>query len=290
MLRFAGLVFILVNFSTTFAYYGTPAPETTPQAPVNTATNAVMLPELPPLPDFMALEKEISDIIELSNMPAMPAPNKSRAILPSQTMTYPQFSKRGRFYNSRFQRIPFPVATSAPAPAMTYGKPTANAAEEKPEAMTDKDMAATNSTTAIDKPVAEEATADAKRTTVERVAKVENAEGSDAGSVEKEVLQVVDSSLGKIYADSRGFTLYTYSADSEGVSTCTGGCAVAWPPYLVEENQSANMEKLSEITRPDGEKQWAFAGKPLYFYAADRAAGETKGDKVANVWFVVSAE
>lgn len=266
MLRFAGLVFILVNFSVTFAYYGAPTAETPAEAPVNTSANAAMLPELPPLPDFMALEKEIADIIQLSNMPAMPAPNNSRAILPSQTMTYPQFSKRGRFYNSRFQRLPFPMAASAPA--MAYGSPSAElmVAEEKP---------------------AEESQASA---TVESPMPAITADNAVAEAAQSEVLQVVDSSLGKIYADSRGFTLYSYSADSEGVSTCTGGCAVAWPPYFVEENQVANVEKLSKISRPDGKKQWAFAGKPLYFYAADRAAGETKGEKVANVWFVVSAE
>lgn len=274
MLRFAGLVFILVNFSVTFAYYGAPASETLPETPVNTSANAAMLPELPPLPDFMALEKEIIDIIELANMPAMPAPNNSRAILPSQTMTYPQFSKRGRFYNSRFQRLPFPMVSTASAPAMAYAQPMTEppVSEEKTaEAPAESVvLAATESTPAADMTVA--------------------AVSDDSDVVKTEVLQVVDSSLGKIYADNRGFTLYTYSADSENTSTCTGGCAVAWPPYFVEENQIANNEKLAEINRPDGKKQWAYAGQPLYFYAADRAAGETKGEKVANVWFVVKAE
>jgi predicted lipoprotein with Yx(FWY)xxD motif len=31
----------------------------------------------------------------------------------------------------------------------------------------------------------------------------------------------------------------------------------------------------SIITRDDGKKQWAFKGKPLYFWAKDQKAGDT---------------
>jgi predicted lipoprotein with Yx(FWY)xxD motif len=276
------LLLLAISYgSLVFAYsYSNPAPSYSKPTSADTTSPAaenyqeLALPELPALPDFMALEKEIADILELANMPAMPAPYSTRAILPSQTMTYPQVSQRGRFYNNRFQRIPFPAVGTVGAPAMAYGQPTAEMPVYKEKSA---------------KQPAENVALAARETAPATTSMTEEA-ASDSAPVAMEVLQVVDSSLGKIYVDSRGFTLYTYTADSENTSTCTGGCAVAWPPYLVQENQVANNEKLAEITRPDGKKQWAYAGQPLYFYAADRAPGETKGEKVANVWFVVKAE
>jgi predicted lipoprotein with Yx(FWY)xxD motif len=40
------------------------------------------------------------------------------------------------------------------------------------------------------------------------------------------------------------------------------------------------------VTRDDGSKQWAYKGKPLYFWAKDAKVGDTTGDNVNNVWHV----
>jgi len=44
---------------------------------------------------------------------------------------------------------------------------------------------------------------------------------------------------------------------------------------------------LSLVTRDDGALQWAYAGRPLYFSAADARPGEVRGDGVEGVWSVV---
>jgi predicted lipoprotein with Yx(FWY)xxD motif len=90
-----------------------------------------------------------------------------------------------------------------------------------------------------------------------------------------------------------GMTLYTYSKDSDGTSVCVDECAKNWPPYVVgaEDNltqlKAGVNGKVSTITRADGTLQVTYNGKPLYFYKNDTKSGDTTGDKIGNVWFVV---
>src|SRR5262245_26042131 len=78
--------------------------------------------------------------------------------------------------------------------------------------------------------------------------------------------------------------LYTYSKDTPGKSTCTGACATAWPPLLVKQGKPIN--KWTVITRPDGAKQWAFDGKPVYKFAKD-SEGRPTGDGMGGVWHLL---
>lgn len=45
--------------------------------------------------------------------------------------------------------------------------------------------------------------------------------------------------LGTILVDAKGRTLYLFVADSKNKSTCTGACAVAWPPLLTTSTAKA---------------------------------------------------
>ena len=44
--------------------------------------------------------------------------------------------------------------------------------------------------------------------------------------------------------------------------------------------------KLTTFARKDGSMQVAYNGSPLYYYAADKAAGDTNGQGVGDVWFI----
>jgi len=90
-----------------------------------------------------------------------------------------------------------------------------------------------------------------------------------------------------VLADASGMTLYTFDKDTagSGKSACNGECAKMWPP--VPANTKV-MEPYSVVTRDDGSKQLAYKGKPLYLFAKDTKAGERKGDKVKDVWHVVT--
>jgi predicted lipoprotein with Yx(FWY)xxD motif len=38
------------------------------------------------------------------------------------------------------------------------------------------------------------------------------------------------------------------------------------------------------VTRDDGSRQWAFRGKPVYYWSKDAKAGDRTGDGVSNAW------
>ena len=89
-----------------------------------------------------------------------------------------------------------------------------------------------------------------------------------------------------ILADASGRTLYTFDKDAANKSNCNGGCAAAWPPFLVKNGDLMPVE-IRVITRDDGSKQWSMNEKPLYFFAADVQAGDAKGDGQGGVWHVI---
>ncbi len=103
--------------------------------------------------------------------------------------------------------------------------------------------------------------------------------------------------LGTYLTDGSGRTVYLFASDTAGKSTCAGPCAAAWPPLTATGAPtaagSAKSSLLSTITRPDGSKQVAYAGHPLYYYAADGSAGDTKGQGIDNFgakWWVLSPD
>nr|WP_297531613.1 hypothetical protein [uncultured Roseateles sp.] len=80
-------------------------------------------------------------------------------------------------------------------------------------------------------------------------------------------------------------TLYTFDKDTagSGKSVCNGGCATNWPPLMARAEDKVSGD-WSIITRDDGSKQWAYKGKPLYFWAKDAKPGDKTGDGINQVW------
>ncbi|WP_421034638.1 hypothetical protein [Mitsuaria sp. CC2] len=80
-------------------------------------------------------------------------------------------------------------------------------------------------------------------------------------------------------------TLYTFDKDTagNGKSVCNGGCATNWPPLMARPEDKVSGD-WSIITRDDGSKQWAYKGKPLYFWAKDAKPGDKTGDGINQVW------
>lgn len=105
---------------------------------------------------------------------------------------------------------------------------------------------------------------------------------------------IVDSSLGKILAGSDGKTVYVFMNDTEGESTCYDQCQERWPPVTItgtpEAGADVNAELLSTAMRQDGSTQVTYKGRPLYFFSGDQSPGETNGQGVGGIWFVISAD
>ena len=101
-----------------------------------------------------------------------------------------------------------------------------------------------------------------------------------------------DAKLGDILVDSKGMTLYRFEKDQADVSNCNGGCAAAWPPLVVAAGQDPTAGdgvtgKLGVITRQDGSLQVTYNSLPLYYFASDSQPGDTNGQDVGDVWYVV---
>ena len=92
-----------------------------------------------------------------------------------------------------------------------------------------------------------------------------------------------------VMASKEGKTLYTFDKDVTGKSNCNGGCAAAWPAFTVANPALAGGD-FSIVNRDDGASQWAFKGKPLYFFAGDAKVGDVNGDNQGGVWHVIRSE
>ena len=97
--------------------------------------------------------------------------------------------------------------------------------------------------------------------------------------------------VGSFLTNISGMTLYTFKKDSPGKSSCEGECVGKWPIYYVEKvaaKDGLKDDDFGTITRADGKKQTTYKGMPLYFFGGDKAAGDTKGEGVKDVWYVAA--
>jgi predicted lipoprotein with Yx(FWY)xxD motif len=82
--------------------------------------------------------------------------------------------------------------------------------------------------------------------------------------------------------DSSGRALYLWTPDTKTQSMCSGACATAWPPLTAKAaptaGTGATASDLGTISRSDGTKQITYDGHPLYYFAGDKAAGQTNGE------------
>ena len=90
-------------------------------------------------------------------------------------------------------------------------------------------------------------------------------------------------SEGGVLVGATGMTLYTFDKDGAGKSACKGPCAENWPPLQASASDQGAGD-YAVITRDDGSKQWAYKGKPLYYWAKDTKPGDVSGDGVKGVW------
>ena len=102
-----------------------------------------------------------------------------------------------------------------------------------------------------------------------------------------------ETSIGEVYTDGVGKTLYTFTKDPVGKSVCTDKCETLWPPLLSTDKASSQFSsnsEFSQVTRNDGSKQWALNGKPLYRWFKDKKEGDIDGAGVKGVWPLARAD
>lgn len=117
-------------------------------------------------------------------------------------------------------------------------------------------------------------------------------DGNDGSAAAATTLGVADTDLGTILVDGKGMTLYVYTNDSPDRSTCEGECLVAWPPLegAPTAGKGVNSSMLGTTERSDGTVQATYDHRPLYYWQNDTAPGDTTGQNVGGVWFVVGPD
>jgi predicted lipoprotein with Yx(FWY)xxD motif len=110
-------------------------------------------------------------------------------------------------------------------------------------------------------------------------------------SVEYSVNVTSKPGLGSYLTNATGFTLYTFLRDvpGSGTSSCSGNCITVWPAFYVTNltvPPELSATSFTVIIRPDGSKQSAYDGWPLYNFINDTKPGDTNGQGLANLWSV----
>ena len=107
------------------------------------------------------------------------------------------------------------------------------------------------------------------------------------------VKTATNKTLGKkILVNRRGMTLYSLSVERNGKFICTDmACLSLWKPLTIAKGAVATgVAHLSAVNRPDGRRQVAYRGGPLYTFAQDERPGDVKGNgfKDVGVWRVAT--
>ena len=98
-------------------------------------------------------------------------------------------------------------------------------------------------------------------------------------------LKIQRADMGEVYADARGFTLYTLAGPLERIRTliCNDECIRRnWRlvPAAAEARPSGEWTVI-ESPFGDGARVWAYKGDALYTHSRDREPGAVGGDKWA---------
>jgi predicted lipoprotein with Yx(FWY)xxD motif len=93
-----------------------------------------------------------------------------------------------------------------------------------------------------------------------------------------------------VLANSQGFTLYYFTADTPTRSNCTGGCAKIWLPLIGKaptKDPAILFGSVAAVHTVHG-MQVTFNGHLLYTFTGDKAPAEASGQGRAGKWFAAS--
>jgi predicted lipoprotein with Yx(FWY)xxD motif len=116
------------------------------------------------------------------------------------------------------------------------------------------------------------------------------------GAGQRAKLKLVNTSLGKIVANGRGFTVYMFTRDRRNKDNCSSPCKGVWPPVTTSGKPIAGpgikRALIGTIPLRRGVRQVTYAGHPLYTYSADGGPGSTfyvGFNQFGGRWFALNA-
>lgn len=112
-------------------------------------------------------------------------------------------------------------------------------------------------------------------------------------------VELRETSLGKILANSAGLTLFEFTKDKKKHDSCASisGCPEVWPALEVSGMPTAGaglkQSLLGTIKLTGGGEQVTYAGRALYLYSAQHNPGETSYVGVkefGGTWYALNAK
>ena len=99
--------------------------------------------------------------------------------------------------------------------------------------------------------------------------------------------------LGSYLVDEKGMTLYMFTKDTPDTSACgaANDCLKKWPLFYMGSGgvvSGVDASQLGALPRDDGKDQTTYKGSPLYYFAKDKAPGDTLGQGLNKSWYVVA--
>ena len=115
---------------------------------------------------------------------------------------------------------------------------------------------------------------------------------SGTGTSANVTLTTRETPLGRIIVGGNGRTVYYFTNDmrGSGKSSCMNDCRQKWLPVLVDGDPVVEgiTAKVGTITTPDGKKHLTIDDMPVYYWYLDKNPGDTFGQDVGKVWYVIA--
>ena len=116
--------------------------------------------------------------------------------------------------------------------------------------------------------------------------------GSSSSAVIQTATVTVKGQSGTVLANAKGLTLYYFTADSATRSALSRNCLQVWPPLLFTGSggpiSSTSLSGKLSVQMDINGNQIEYNGHPLYTFSGDSAPGQTNGEGLYGVWFVVT--
>ncbi|HEX7365039.1 MAG TPA: hypothetical protein VF366_07740 [Dehalococcoidia bacterium] len=105
------------------------------------------------------------------------------------------------------------------------------------------------------------------------------------------VMTTSKADVGDYLVDAKGMTLYYFTKDTTGISNATAPVIANWPIFYAANvviPSGLNAADFGTISGFNGQMQTTYKGWPLYYYVKDLKAGDTVGQGVGGVWYVIN--
>ena len=109
---------------------------------------------------------------------------------------------------------------------------------------------------------------------------------------EAEINIAADPQFGQILVGNGGLTLYIFTKDEPNQSNCDASCLEKWPALITQGDpilgEGVDASLVGSALLADGSRIVTYNHMPLYYWHKDTRPGDTDGQAVGSVWYVLN--